>query len=83
MTNKRSNSVDSTVQRKRDELVKQVIMMGFNADIVEYAARKVDYTGVEQVIGYLTDRDDNSNLLLHDFVNFNDGKCFLCQQDAT
>ncbi len=37
-------------------------MMGFPAEVVEYAARKVDYTGIEQVIEYLTDRNEVNNL---------------------
>jgi len=53
--------------------------MGFPAEVVEYAARKVDYTGIEQVIEYLTDRNEVNNLYTHEFVKMNDGQCFLCQ----
>ncbi len=42
-----SSSVSSAIERKRDEQVKEVIMMGFPAEVVEYAARKVDYAGIE------------------------------------
>jgi hypothetical protein len=57
-------------------------MMGFAAEVVEYAARKVDYAGIEQVIEYLTDRNEVNNLYTHEFVIMNNGQCFLCQEEA-
>jgi len=45
--------------------VKTVIMMGFTAEVAEYAARKVEFAGVEQVIEYLTDRNEVTNLFTH------------------
>jgi hypothetical protein len=57
-------------------------MMGFSAEVAEYAARKVDYSGIEQVIEYLTDRNEVNNLYTHEFVKMNDGQCFLCQEEA-
>ena len=56
--------------------------MGFTAEVVEYAARKVDYAGIEQVIEYLTDRNEANNLYTHEFVKMNDGLCFHCQEEA-
>jgi hypothetical protein len=49
-------------------MVKTVIMMGFNSEVVEYAATKVEYRGVENIIDYLTGKDDVTGFYNHDFV---------------
>ena len=44
---KKATSVSPAVQRQRDEMIKTVIMMGFNSEAVEYAAAKVEYSSLE------------------------------------
>lgn len=44
---KKASSVSPAIQRQRDEMIKTVIMMGFNPEVVEYAAAKVEYSSLE------------------------------------
>jgi hypothetical protein len=77
--------VSSSVHRQRDMMEKQVIMMGFNPEVVEYAAIKVNHRGVEGIIEYLTGRDDVTGLYIHDFVkmpNEEELRCLLCNENV-
>ncbi len=58
-------------------MIKTVIMMGFNPEVVEYAAAKVEYQNLERIIEYLTEQDMNG-LFTHDFVKGQGELCFLC-----
>lgn len=50
-------------------------MMGFNPEVVEYAAAKVEYQNLERIIEYLTEKDINE-LFTHDFVKGEGELCF-------
>jgi hypothetical protein len=43
-------------------------MMDFNSEVVEYAASKVEYRGVEDIIEYITGKDETDGLYNHDFM---------------
>lgn len=53
-------------------------MMGFNLDVAEFGAAKVNYRSVDAALGYLTDKDEVNNLYVHEFVPFGDDLCFIC-----
>ncbi len=53
-------------------------MMGFDMDVVEYAAVKVDYRSLEAIIEFLSKGDDG--FYVHDFVEMQSELCYLCKE---
>ena len=39
-------------------MIKQIAVMGFDLDVAEYAAVKVEYRGVEEAVDLLIGRDE-------------------------
>jgi hypothetical protein len=58
-------------------------MMGFNSEVVEFAAIKVDYRDIEDVIEYLTGKDEIDGLYNHDYFEAQDDLCFLCHESLS
>ncbi len=79
-TLKRQISLSSTssVQKTKESIVKEVIMMGFPIEAAYFAGIQVNYTSVDRIIEYLTERDEQTNLFTHQFVPLSFGKCLLC-----
>ena len=58
--------------RVRADLVKRVCMMGFDLDVAEYAALKVNHRSVEAVVDYLIGKREGDGRYLHEFVESKD-----------
>jgi hypothetical protein len=61
-------------------MIKEIAMLGFNLDVAEFAAGKVDYRSANEAIGYLVDKDDLTGLYIHEYVPFILDQCFICQE---
>jgi hypothetical protein len=71
---------ENSEQRKtRDEIFRKVVMMGYDLDVVEYAALKVEACTVEAIIEYLSKGEDG--LYHHDFKHYQGDLCYLCKED--
>lgn len=68
--------------RKKD-LINRVCMMGFDLDVAEFAAVKVNYQSVEAAIEYLVGRNDTDGKFVHEFVEAKEAKCYLCKEPAS
>ena len=56
-------------------------MMGFDMDVVEYAAARVGYRSLEEIIEYLSKGEDG--MYNHDFVESSGELCYLCHEDLS
>eukprot|EP00347_Sterkiella_histriomuscorum_P010756 403375042 len=79
--NKQSSQQSNSNSNVQDEMVKKIVMMGFDMDIVQYAAVKVQYQSVEAILEFLT--KDNDGLYQHDFVEMHGQLCYICQEDIS
>ena len=66
-------------QRIREDLIKQIVILGFNRDVAEFGAGKVNFRSVEEAIGYLTDKDDMTGKYVHEYIPFKNDLCFICE----
>ena len=80
----RSNSqvsVSSQVARERDDLIKQLVIMGVNPDVAKLAAVKVEYRSLEAALDYIFGKSSNG-LFSHDYLEGPKDACYLCQEPA-
>ncbi|CDW86144.1 ibr domain containing protein [Stylonychia lemnae] len=77
----RRDSVSSQQQKAREDMIKQVVMMGFDMDVVEYAELHVENLTVQGLLDYLT--KDDRGYYGHDFVETHGMVCYLCKEDAS
>jgi hypothetical protein len=71
--------IDSAANTVRKDLINQIAILGFNRDVAEFGAGKVNYRSAEEAIGYLTDKDDISDKYVHEYVPFKNDLCFICE----
>ena len=60
-------------------MIKQIAILGFNLEVAEFGAVKVNYRSVEDAVGYLTDKDDVTGRYVHEFIRYKDDECYICQ----
>lgn len=74
-------SVSSRVARERDDLIKQLVIMGVNPDVAKLAAVKVEYRSLEAALDYIFAKGHNQ-LFTHDYVQGPRDVCYLCQEPS-
>jgi hypothetical protein len=52
---------------KNNEFITKIVFMGFDMDVAEFAAIKVNYRAIEEALDYLVGRD-NEGYYIHDFI---------------
>ena len=65
--------------RAKQQALNQVVMMGYDLDVVEYAAVKVGSNSVQAIIEFLSKGENG--LFHHEFVPSHGDLCYLCKED--
>jgi hypothetical protein len=72
--------LQSDLRRQREELIRQLVVMGVNLDVAELAAKKVKYQSPEAALDYIFNKDERENVFNHDYVEGLGQVCYLCHE---
>lgn len=66
-----------------EKLLMEMQMLGVGIVISDYALAMTGWKGKSEALGFLNEKDEVTDLLIHDHVDGIMGLCFICEQELS